>query len=203
VSPDQPDKPPASEVTALLHAWSAGDRAVEPRLFELVLPDLHKLAHFLLRSERSDHSLQSTALINEAYLRLVGARQRDWENRRHFLAVAARAMRHLLIDHARGRAKGVKTPLDGMEDMLRGRDDQLELGIAIGGLLEELDKSHPDWCSIVEMKFFAGFTDEETADALGTPLRTMQRKFGDARRWLYERLEPHHAPGPLPWVVQP
>ena len=174
----------------MLHAWSAGDRAVEPRLFELLIPDLHKLAYYLLKRERPDHSLQATALINEAYLRLVGARERDWENRRHFLRVAARAMRHLLIDHARSRGKGSPTPLAGLEDLLRGRDSQLELGVAIDSLLEELDKSHPEWCTIVDMKFFAGFTDDETAEALGIPLRSMQRKFGDARRWLFERLDP-------------
>jgi RNA polymerase sigma factor (TIGR02999 family) len=168
---------------------------VEARLFELVLPDLHKLAHFLMRGERPDHSLQATALINEAYLRLIAARERDWENRRHFMAVAARAMRHLLIDHARTRGKG-KTPLEGLEELLRGRDSQLDLGIAINGLLDALDKIHPDWCTIVEMKFFAGFTDEETAEALGTPLRTMQRKFGDARRWLFEKLEAQRCPLP-------
>jgi DNA-directed RNA polymerase specialized sigma24 family protein len=99
-------------------------------------------------------------------------------------------MRHLLIDHARARAKGIKTPIEGLEEILRGREEQLELGVAINGLLDELEKSHPDWCRIVEMKFFAGFTDEETADALGAPLRSTQRKFNDARRWLFERLEP-------------
>jgi RNA polymerase sigma factor (TIGR02999 family) len=195
VSPDH--QSPPSEVTGLLHAWSAGDRSVEPRLFELVLPDLHKLAHYLLRKERPDHSLQPTALINEAYFRLVTARERGWENRRHFLAVAARAMRHHLVDHARSRGKGVKTPIEGLEEMLRGRDHQLEVGIAINALLDEMDQSHPDWCTIIEMKFFAGFTNEETAEALGTPVRTMQRKFGDARRWLFERLESPQ-PGPLP-----
>jgi len=203
VSPNPSNQPPASEVTQLLHAWSAGDRSVEARLFELVLPDLHKLARSLLRNERPDHSLQATALMNEAYLRLISARERDWENRRHFLAVAARAMRHLLIDHARARSKGLKTPLEGMEDLLHGRDSQLELGIAINGLLSELEKSHPEWCTIVEMKFFAGFTDEETAEALGSPLRSMQRKFGDARRWLFERLQPQQQAGSLPWTVHP
>jgi RNA polymerase sigma factor (TIGR02999 family) len=186
----------------LLQAWSSGDRSVEARLFELLLPDLHRLARNLLRNERPGHSLQTTALMNEAYLRLINARERDWENRRHFLAVAARAMRHLLIDHARARAKGIKTPLESVEELLRGRDAQLELGIAINGLLDELDKSHPEWCTIVEMKFFAGFTDEETAEALGTPLRSMQRKFGDARRWLFEKLEPR-LPGALPWTTSP
>ena len=173
----------------MLHAWGAGDREVESRLFQLLLPDLRKLARSMLRKERPDHSLQATALMNEAYLRLVKGRERGWENRRHFLAIAARAMRHLLIDHARARAGGVKTPIDGMEEILQGRNEQLELGIAINGLLDELGKIHPDWVTIVEMKFFAGFTDEEVADAVDAPLRTTQRKFGDARRLLFERLE--------------
>lgn len=182
------------DVTTLLRAWSKGDRSVEAQLFELVLPDIRKLAQFLMSRERQDHSLQPTALMNEAYLRLVGARQRDWQNRRHFFAVAARAMRHLLIDHARSRGRGVKMPIDGIEDMLRGRDPQLELGVAINSLLDEMDKTNPSWCSIIEMKFFAGFTDDETAEGLGLPLRTMQRQFGDARRWLYERWEAQSCP---------
>jgi RNA polymerase sigma-70 factor, ECF subfamily len=181
--------PPAGEVTVLLRAWSSGDRSVEDRLFEMVLPDLHKLARYMMGSERRDHSLQPTALMNEAYFRLVGARERDWESRKHFFAIAARAMRHLLIDHARGRPKGAKVPIEGLEEMLRGRDEQLELGVAINALLDEMEKQHPEWCSVIELKFFAGFTDDETAAALGVPLRTMQRQFGDARRWLYERLE--------------
>jgi RNA polymerase sigma factor (TIGR02999 family) len=180
---------PGNDITQMLHAWSAGDRSVEERLFSLVLPDLHKLARHMMNGERREHSLQPTALMNEAYLRLVGARERDWQDRRHFFAVAARAMRHLLIDHARARPSGAKIPIAGFEELLRGRDAQLEVGVDINALLDEMEKKHPDWCPIVELKFFAGFTDEETAGALNLPLRTMQRQFGDARRWLYERLE--------------
>lgn len=188
------DAPP-NEVTVLLNAWSAGDRSVEDRLFAIVLPDLHKIARYLMGGERQDHSLQATALLNEAYFRLVGSRERNWENRKHFFAVAARAMRHLLIDHARGRPKGAKVPIDGLEEMLRGRDAQLEQAVAINALLDEMEKTHPDWVSIVELKFFAGFTDDEAAEALGVPLRTMQRQFGEARRWLFERMEAQRAAG--------
>lgn len=184
------DAPPPGEVTRLLHAWSAGDRSVEERLFALVLPDLHKLAGYLMRGERAGHSLQPTALLNEAYFRLVGAREREWENRRHFFAVAGRAMRHFLIDHARGRGGAAKVPIEGLENLLRGRDAQLDSALAINELLTELEQTHPDWCSVVELKFFAGFTDDETAEALGIPLRTMQRQFGEARRWMFEKLEP-------------
>ncbi len=174
----------------MLRAWSGGDRSVEERLFELVLPDLHRIARALMRRERQDHSLQPTALLNETYFRLVGARANDWENRRHFFAVAARAMRRLLIDHARARPTGVKIPIAGFEDLLRGREAQMELAVSMDTLLDELSEKHPEWCSVVEMKFFWGFTDEEAASALGLPLRTAQRHFGDARRWLFERMEP-------------
>ena len=180
---------PEGEVTRLLHAWGGGDRSVEDRLFELVLPDLRKLAESMMRRERPDHSLQPTALLNEAYCRLLTARERDWRSRSHFFAIAARAMRRLLIDHARGRPKGARIPIDGLQEFLRGRDEQLELALAIDGLLDDMTPAHGDWCSIVELKFFLGFTDEETAEALGMPLRSMQRQFGDARRWLYEKLK--------------
>lgn len=180
----------SDEVTQLLHAWSAGEPGAEGRLFNLILPDLMHLARRLMSGERPGHSLEPTALINEAYFRLAGARERDWENRRHFFALAARAMRHLLIDHARGRPKGTKVPFEGLEEILRGRDAQVEQGVAINALLDEMAGSHPLWCSIIELKFFAGFTDDETAEALHLPLRSMQRQFGDARRWLFERLEP-------------
>ena len=182
-------EPPAGEITALLHAWSEGDRSVEARLFELVTPDLHRIAQALMRRERPGHTLDPTGLLNEAYCRLVAARERDWANRRHFFAIAARAMRRLLIDHARGRPDAQVLPIDGMDEWLRATGKKLEQAIAIDQLLARLEPQHPDWCSIVDLKFFLGFTDEETADALGMPLRTVQRKFGDARRWLFEQLE--------------
>ena len=181
--------PPSGEVTRLLHAWSAGDRTVEDRLFSLILPDLRNLAQYLMRREPRDATLQPSALLNEAYMRLLASRERDWENRRHFFAVAARVMRRLLIDHARTRRKSLVVPIDSAREP-RESDPQLELSLAVDRLLDELQQTHPDWCSIVELKYFIGFTDAETADALGLPLRTVQRRFGDARRWLYERLNP-------------
>jgi RNA polymerase sigma factor (TIGR02999 family) len=182
------DTPPG-EVTTLLHAWSEGDRSIEDRLFELVMPELHQIAERLMRRERPEHSLDPTALVNEVYVRLVRARERDWESRRHFFALAARAMRRLLIDHARGRPQAQMVPIAGMEDWLRATGAKLEQALAIDGLLNQIEPEHPEWCSIVDLKFFMGLTDEETADALGMPIRTVQRKFGDARRWLFERLE--------------
>jgi RNA polymerase sigma-70 factor, ECF subfamily len=182
-------EPPSGDVTLLLQAWARGDRSVEARLFELVVPDLHRMAECLMRKERPDHSIQPTALLDEAYCRLVKARKRDWENRQHFFRVAGRIMRHFLIDYARQRPKGECVPIDRIEQWLCAGDDLLEQATMIDTLLSRLESAHPDWCTIVELKFFAGFSDKETAEALGLPVRTMQRKFGDARRWLFENLE--------------
>lgn len=177
------------EITSLLHAWAKGDPNVEDRLFELVMPDLHKIAAALMRRERPDHSLQATALLNETYCRLIMARERDWQNRRHFFAIAARAMRRLLIDHARGRPKVRFVPMEDVQEWLRITGGKIEQALAIDTLLSRIEDSHPEWCTIVELKFFMGFSDEEASEALGIPLRTMQRQFGDARRWLFEQLE--------------
>ncbi len=184
-----PLETPAGDVTDLLRAWGAGDRSAEERLFEVVLPDLHRLAQHLLKGEAPGHSVEPTSLLNEAYLRLVAARERDWQDRRHFFAFAARIMRRLLIDHARGRKRWRNVPLEGMENLMRDRAASFEQAVAINSLLDDLDTLHPDLCEVVEMRFFLGLTDEETSDALGVPLRTVQRRFGDARRWLYEKLE--------------
>jgi RNA polymerase sigma factor (TIGR02999 family) len=181
---------PAGEITQLLRIWSSGDRSVEERLFGMVLPDLRNLAHALMRRERREHTLEPTALLNEAYLRLLSGRERDWESRRHFFAVAARIMRRLLIDHARSRTKAEKVPLLSSHDLPPGPTGHIEVAIAVDRLLDEMEATHPEWCSIVELKYFMGLTNEETAEALGIPLRTMQRQFADARRWLFERLNP-------------
>ncbi len=186
----------AGDITTLLERWGRGDRSVEHRLFDLVLPKLHGLARMLMSRERPDHSLQATALLNEAYFALVRARLRDWQDRRHFYSIAARAMRRLLIDHARGRGSGAKVAIDDLAELLRGRDAELDQAVEIDRLLSEVERTHPEWCALVEMKFFAGFTDEETADALGIPLRSMQRSWGDVRRWLFERMGG-------PWPAKP
>ena len=181
---------PSGEVTQLLQAWSAGNRSVEDRLFELVLPELRRLAWRLMRTERRDHTLQPSALLNEAYVRLLAARERDWNSRRHFYAVAARVMRRFLVDYARGRTKPQKCSIDALNESLCGKTDKLDLAIAVDRLLDELEATHPGWCSVVELKYFLGFSDQEASEVLGLPLRTLQRQFSDARRWLFERLNP-------------
>jgi RNA polymerase sigma-70 factor (ECF subfamily) len=138
--------PRAGDITQLLHAWSAGDRSVEERLFGLVLPDLRNLARALMRRERRDHTLQTTALLNEAYVRLLAGCEQDWESRRHFFAVAARIMRRLLIDHARARTKTEMVHLISSHDLPAGRAGQIELAIAVDRLLDKLEASQPVWC---------------------------------------------------------
>jgi RNA polymerase sigma-70 factor (ECF subfamily) len=180
---------PTGDVTTLLRAWSAGDRSVESRLFEVVLPDLRRLAQHFMRQEPAGQTLQASALLNEAYLRLVKARERDWESRRHFFAIAARVMRRLLIDHARGRPAVEHVGLEQLAGLMNRRTPQIEEALAIDTLLDELEAVHPELCQVVELRFFLGLTEEESAEALRVPLRTVQRRYSDARRWLFEKLE--------------
>jgi RNA polymerase sigma factor (TIGR02999 family) len=184
---------PAGDITHLLHEWRSGSREAENQLFTLVLPNLRRLAHYLMQRERKDHSLQATELVDQIYFRMVAAKERDWQNRKHFYAIAARAMRRYLIDHARGRPPAEFVALEGLEEVLPADSSKIELAIAVDGLLDELSVTKPEWSMLVEMKFFLGLTDEEAAEAMNVKLRTMQRNWSDARRWLYTRMEPGHA----------
>jgi RNA polymerase sigma factor (TIGR02999 family) len=184
---------PMGDITDLLHQWRAGSREAENQLFTLVLPNLRRLAHYLMQRERKDHSLQATELVDQVYFRMVAAKERDWQNRKHFFAIAARAMRRYLIDHARGRPAAEFVALEGLEDFLPADRGKIDLAIAVDRLLDELSETKPEWSMLVEMKFFLGLTDEEAAEAMGVKLRTMQRTWSDARRWLYTRMEPGHA----------
>ncbi len=185
--------PEAGDITRLLREWRSGSRDAENQLFDLVMPNLRRLAHYLMRGERKDISLQPTELVNQIYLRLVNAKNQDWQNRQHFFAIAARAMRRYLIDHARGRPKADFIALEGIEDLLPAGSPKAELALTVDQLLDELAKVEPEWCQVVEVKYFLGLTDEEAAEALGMKLRTMQRMWRDARRWLFERVEARHA----------
>jgi RNA polymerase sigma factor (TIGR02999 family) len=181
------------DITLLLNQWRAGSREAENELFELVLPNLRRFAHYLMHRERKDHSMQATELVDEIYFRMVAAKERDWQSRKHFFAIAARAMRRYLIDHARGRPSGEFVALEGFENMLSADSGKIDLAITVDRLLDELAGTKPEWSMLVEMKFFLGLTDEEAAEAMGLKLRTMQRTWTDARRWLYTHMEPGHA----------
>jgi RNA polymerase sigma factor (TIGR02999 family) len=142
-----------------------------------------------MKGERRGHSMQATELVDQIYLRMVAAKDRDWQNRQHFFAIAARAMRRYLIDHARGRPDAEFIALEGIENLLPASSDKLELAVTVDRLLEELAKTKPEWCTLVEVKYFLGLTDEEAAETLGLKVRTMQRMWRDARQWLFERME--------------
>jgi RNA polymerase sigma factor (TIGR02999 family) len=185
-----PMEQPSQEITLLLHQWREGSREAENQLFTLVLPNLRRLAHYLMQRERKDHSLQATELVGQIYLRMVAAKDRDWQSRKHFFAIAARAMRRYLIDHARGRPSAEFVALQGFENILPADSAKVDLAITVDRLLDELAETQPEWSMLVEMKFFLGLTDEEAAEALGVKLRTMQRTWSEARRWLFTRMEP-------------
>ena len=181
------------DITGLLHRWRNGSSAAESELFTLVLPDLRRLAHYFINRNRQGQSLQPTELVDQIYLKLVNARDRDWQNRQHFFALAAKAMRHYLIDRARARPRAEFLAMDGIEGLLSARSASLDLAITVDRLLEELAQTHPEWCTLVELKYFLGFSNEEAAETLGMKLRTLQRMWLEARKWLFERMEPRRA----------
>jgi RNA polymerase sigma factor (TIGR02999 family) len=186
--PDQ-----TGDITSLLRQWREGSRAAENELFTLVLPNLRRLAHHLMKGERKGHSMQATELVDQIYLRLVGAKDIDWRDRQHFFALAARAMRRYLIDHARGRPRAEFLALEGVENQLAASSINLDLAVTIDKLLEQLAETKPEWCTLVEVKYFLGLTDEEAAETLGLKIRTMQRMWRDARKWLFEHMESGNA----------
>jgi RNA polymerase sigma factor (TIGR02999 family) len=181
--------PDHGDITELLHRWRAGSPDAERELFERVVPELRRIAHYLLRGERKGHTLQATEMVDEIYFRLSRAKNQDWRSRQHFFAIAARAMRRYLIDYARARQTGELVTLDGLENLLPMDDEKLDQAIAVDRLLEGLEAVNPQWCTLVELKYFLGFTDEEAADALALKLRTTQRMWLEARQWLFTRME--------------
>ncbi len=185
-------EPGEESVTELLLAWGHGDTTSRNRLLELVYDELRRLAATQLRRERPEHTLQATALVNEAYLRLVDQTRVQWRNRAHFFAIAARLMRRILVDHARrhGAAKrgGGVAPLALAEGMVSGAQavDLVQLDEA----LDRLAGLDPRCAEIVEMRFFGGLTVEETAGALGLSAATVKREWAAARAWLHRALSP-------------
>ena len=177
------------DITHLLRRWRMGSRSAENELFVLVLPNLRRLAHYLMKLEREGHTLQATELVDQIYLKMVAAKDRDWRNRQHFFAIAARAMRRYLIDHARGRPSAEFIPLEGIESLIPALDPMLDTAVTIDRLLNQLADTQPEWCTLVEVKYFLGLTDEEAAKMLHLKLRTMQRMWRDVRQWLFEHME--------------
>ncbi len=182
---------PDSDITALLRASSAGDAAALDRLVEVVYPELRAIARRYFSRERPDHTLQCTALVNEAWLRLVQLSGKKWENRAHFFGVTARMMRAILVDHARARktakrgSGGVTVTLaEGQAATPAPEVDVLDLHAA----LEELEQFDAKQSRIVELRYFGGLTVEETAEVMGISPSTVKREWVLAKTWIRRRM---------------
>ena len=185
------------DVTGLLLAWRGGDKNAAERLVPAVYEELHRQAERAMRRENPEHTLQATALVNEAYLKLVDQSRVEWKNRAHFFGVAAQVMRRILVDHARGRQAdkrggGVaRVTLDdanaGAANDGAGSVDLLDLNDA----LEKLAVLDADQARVVELRYFTGLSIEETAEAMGTSPATVKREWSVARAWLKRELAAH------------
>jgi RNA polymerase sigma factor (TIGR02999 family) len=180
-----------SEVTQLLLAWNRGDRAALDRLMPLVYAELRRLARRHMRSEGSEHTLQPTVLVNEAYIRLVDENQVNWQSRSHFFGAAAQIIRRVLVDHARSRNRlkrggnAAKVNLNDAASATAGLNVDI---VALDEALNQLARLDSQKERIVELRFFAGLSIEETAEALGISPATVKREWAAARAWLYQEM---------------
>ncbi len=182
-----------SEVTGLLQAWNAGDELALQKLSDLVYQDLHRAAHRYMRGERTAHTLQTTALIHEVYIRLVGSQQINWQGRTHFLAICARLMRRVLVDFARQQTYqkrgGGAVHLSLDEALTVSSSRHLDPGLqALDEALKSLAEVDPRKAQVVELRFFGGLTVEETAEALAVSCETVMRDWKMARAWLLREI---------------
>ncbi len=181
----------SAEITRLLHAWRGGDGQAVERLAPLVYQELRKIAHGYMRGEREGATLQATALVHEAYLRLVDAGSVDWQDRAHFFAVSAQMMRRILVDAARARVRakrggpGPRLSLNEIPDPSSGRGGEL---VAVDEALEALTKLDPRKAKVVELRFFGGLSVEETAAVLKISPQSVLRDWRLARSWLLREL---------------
>jgi RNA polymerase sigma factor (TIGR02999 family) len=183
------------EITRLLREWQGGSTAALDRLIPLVQAELHSLASRYLSRERRDHTLQTTALVHEAYLKLVDQRQVDWQNRAHFFGIAAQLMRRILVDHARRdrrikRGRGaVHLPLDGIDPAAPSTSiDPVDV-YALDRALTRLEALDPHQGRVVELRFFGGMTVEEAAEVMRVSTATIKREWAVAKAWLHRELE--------------
>jgi RNA polymerase sigma factor (TIGR02999 family) len=183
----------SKEVTQLLADWRGGNNQALEELMPLVYKELHRLADHYLRRERVGHTLQATALINEAYLRIINQDEVNWQNRSHFFGVAAQMMRRILVDHARShlyakRGGGAQklTINEALDVPQQERDLDL---VALDDALQRLEQIDPQQSKIIELRFFGGLTIEETAEVLGISPATIKRDWNWAKAWLYRELK--------------
>lgn len=188
----EPPLPSSGEVTMLLEAVNGGDKIAAEKLLPLVYEELRKLARSRMGSERVDHTLDATALVHEAYLRLVGPGDKpSWDNRGHFFGAAAEAMRRILVDRARARAslkRGGDKKRVGLEQEPSASTDDYESVLEIDELLKTLETQDPRKARIVTLRFFGGLTNEETALALGISATTVKNEWNFTRAWLQREI---------------
>jgi RNA polymerase sigma-70 factor, ECF subfamily len=183
--------PSAGDVTQFLADLQNGLPDVASQLMPLVYDELHRVARHHMRHERADHTLQATALVHEAYLRLVHQPERTWQNRAHFIGVAACAMRRILVDHARARQTAKRGSLAQrvpLEEPLLLTDEQSDELVALDEALERLAQFDARQGRVVELRFFGGLTVEETAEAVGISPKTVKRDWSVARAWLHREV---------------
>lgn len=182
------------EVTQLLIDWSHGDKTALEKLMPLVDEELRRLAHRYMSRERAGHTLQTTALVNEAFVRLINRTKVDWQNRAHFFGLAAQLMRTILVDHARSHActkrGGGAYKLELDEAMVVSQQKAAEV-LALDDALKELAAIDPQQGRIVELRFFGGLTVEEAAEVLNLSPATIKREWSTAKAWLYRELAKH------------
>ncbi|HEX5705424.1 MAG TPA: sigma-70 family RNA polymerase sigma factor [Pyrinomonadaceae bacterium] len=185
------------DVTQILNDWSGGDQKAQERLMPFVYDELRRLARSFLVKERGDHTLQPTALVHEAYVRLVDQTRVNWQNRAHFYGIAARMMRRVLVDHARAHAAekrgggAIRLSIDDVQVPLEQRAADF---VALDEALEKLSQFDKRKGKVVEMRFFGGLNDEEIAEVLGVTTRTVLRDWKKARLWLYRELSTSEPP---------
>jgi RNA polymerase sigma factor (TIGR02999 family) len=187
-----PAKPePAPDVTQILKDWSEGNEDASARLMPLVYEELRRLAREYLRRERSDHTLQATALVHEAYLRMVDEKSVTWQNRAHFYGIAARLMRRILVDHARAHNAAKRGGLEQKFALDEARDlpapGATDL-VALDGALENFARTYPRKSEVVELKFFGGLEANEIAEVLQVSQKTVLRDWSFAKLWLCREL---------------
>ena len=177
-------------MTALLRAWGAGDRGALDRLTPLVYDELHQRARRCLAGEQSGHSLQTTALVNEAYMRLVDYKSMRWQNRAHFFAVSAQVLRRILVDHARSHnvKRGAGVPHVSLEEVAVVDGERTADLVALDDALNALARLDPRKVQIIEMRFFGGLSVEDTAEVLNVSPATVRRDWSIAKFWLYREL---------------
>src|SRR5947199_3811223 len=179
------------EVTQLLIQWSNGDKAALDRLMPLIYEELRQLARHYMNRERAGHTLQTTALVNEAYLRLINRKQVHWQNRAHFFAIAAHLMRSILVDHARSHAyakRGGGARKIALDEAVIISEERAAEVVALDEALGQLAEIDPRQSRIVEMRFFAGLTIEETAEVLSLSPATIKREWSTAKAWLFHEM---------------